>query len=355
METVSLLKQLSEVPGLSGEEQPVRAVLRELWAPLVDELYDQGLGSLLGVQRGSGAEPRPRLMFAAHMDEIGLRVTDIDKGFMRITWLGGTDRRILPGCEVIVHGRKDLPGVIGMRPPHVVPQGERSQVVDWKHLFVDVGLDETEVRQQVRVGDPVSFRQELAELKNGLVTGKAMDNRASVAAVTLALEQLRRTRHDWDVVAVATTQEEVGLYGALTSAYHVAPTMAVAIDVTFAHQPGLKEDGTFPLGEGVTIGLGPNFHPQVVEQLKQAAEAHEIPYQIEPTPGSSGTDAWAIQVSREGVPTGLVGIPLRYMHQPVETGALKDVERAGRLLAALAVGLAADFRPGWDDEESDRA
>lgn len=349
METITLLKQLCQTPGLSGHEEPVRERIRELWMPLVGDLKEEGLGSLVGLKEGIGPEPRPKLMLAAHMDEIGLRVAGVEKGFLRVTRIGGTDRRVLPGTEVIVHGQRDLPGVVGMRPPHVVPKEQREKTVPWEELFVDVGLPEEEVREWVRVGDPISFHRELVELKNGLVAGKALDNRASVAAITRALEELGRIQHAWDVVAVATVQEEVGLIGAATSAYGVAPDLAVAVDVTFGKQPGVSE-ATFSLGEGPTIGVGPNFHPQVVERLKAAAEAHEIPYHIEPVPGRSGTDAWAIQVAREGVPTGLVSIPLRYMHQPVETVAVRDVERVGRLLAAFAGRLEADFRPGWEDE-----
>lgn len=348
METVSLLKQLSETPGLSGIEEPIRTVVRNLWTPLSDELREDNLGNLISLRRGNGSEPRPKLMLAAHMDEIGLRVTGIEKGFLRITRVGGTDRRVLPGREVVVHGRRDLPGVIGMRPPHVTPPDRRDKTLPWEEYFVDVGLPE-EVQALVRVGDPISFRREAVELKNGLLAGKALDNRVSVAVVTLALDHLARMSHSWDVVAVATVQEEVGLYGATTAAYGVAPEMGVAVDVTFGRQAGVSNQESFPLGEGVTIGVGPNFHPAVVERLKRVAEAHEIPYHIDPIPGRSGTDAWAIQVSREGVPTGLVSIPLRYMHQPVETVSVKDVERAGRLLALLAASLEADFRPVWEE------
>jgi putative aminopeptidase FrvX len=350
VETIPLLKRLTETPGLPGHEGPVRELIRELWSPLVDDLQEQGLGNLIGLQRGSGPEPRPRLMLAAHMDEIGMRVTGVAKGFLRITDISGTDRRVLPSAEVIVHGRRDLPGVVGMRPPHVLPPEKRDKPVPWEELFVDVGLPEEEVQQAVRVGDPISFRRELVELKGGLAAGKAMDDRAAVAAVTLTLDQLRRTEHAWDVVAVATVQEEMGLYGALTAAYGVAPEMAVAVDVTHAKQVGSSDELTFSLGEGPTISVGPNFHPQVVERLKKVAETEEIPYRTEPVPGRSGTDAWAIQVSREGIPTGLLGIPLRYMHQPVETLAVKDVERSARLMAALAAGLEPDFRPRWEDE-----
>jgi len=352
MEVIPLLKQLSEADGIAGHEEPVRELLRRTWQPFVDEVREGKLGSLIALKRGTGSEPRPKLMLAAHMDEIGLMVTGIEKGFLRITHVGGTDRRVLLGLEVTVHGRRDLPGVVATRPPHVLPQEERKKTVPWDKLFVDVGLPAEEVERLVTVGDLISIRCEMAELKNRRVAGKAMDDRACVAAVTLALEQLSGVRHAWDVFAVATVQEEVGLKGAITAAYGVAPDLAVALDVTFGRHPGVSEVDTVLLGEGPAIGIGPNFHPGLVTRLKEVAEAREIPYQIDPIPGRSGTDAWAIQVTREGVPTALISVPVRYMHQPVETLAVQDVERAGRLLAAFIAGLEVDFmeRLAWSDE-----
>ena len=352
MEVISLLKQLSEVDGIAGYEKPVRDLLRQTWQPFVDEMREGKLGSLIALKRGMGAEqvPRPKLMLAAHMDEIGLMVTGIEKGFLRITRVGGTDRRVLLGLEVVVHGRRDLPGVVATRPPHVLPEDERRKSVPWDKLFVDVGLPAEEVERLVAVGDLISIRREMAELKNRRVAGKAMDDRSCVAAVTLALEQLASVRHAWDVFAVATVQEEVGLKGAITAAYGVEPDLAVVLDVTIGKHPGVSEVDGFALGEGPVIGVGPNFYPPLVARLKKVAEAHEIPYQIEPIPGASGTDAWAIQVTREGVPTVLISVALRYMHQPVETLAVQDVERAGRLLAAFVAGLEEDFmeRLAWD-------
>jgi endoglucanase len=233
--------------------------------------------------------------------------------------------------------------VVATRPPHVLPAGERKKSVPLERIFVDVGLPVEEVKELVSVGDLISIHRDVSELKNRRVSGKAMDDRACVAAITLALEQLSRIEHPWDVFAVATAQEETGLKGAITAAYGVAPDMAVALDVTFGQHPGVPKEGSFPLGEGPTIGIGPNFHPQLVQRLKKVAETHEIPYHVDPIPGRSGTDAWAIQVTREGVPTALVSIPVRYMHQPVETLAAQDVERAGRLLAAFVAELEVGF------------
>ena len=354
MDVLPLLKQLSEADGIAGYEEQVRDLVRRTWQPFVDDMRVGKLGSLIALKKGTGPEPRAKLMLAAHMDEIGLMVNSIEKGFLHITRVGGTDPRVLLGLEVIVHGRRDLPGVVATRPPHVLPEEERRKVVPWDKLFVDVGLPAEEVEQQVTVGDLISIRREMVELKNRRVAGKAFDDRACVAAVTLALEQLANVSHAWDVFAVATVQEEMGLKGAIAAAYGVAPDLAVALDVTFGRQPDVSDkDATFPLGEGLPIGIGPNFHPGLVTHLREVAEAHEIPYQIEPLPGRSGTDAWAIQVSREGVPTALVSIPVRYIHQPVETLDGQDVERCGRLLVAFITGLKADFskRLAWDESE----
>jgi len=343
VETISLLKQLSEAGGISGFEKSARELVRQTWQPFVDEMREDKIGSLIALKRGDGGEPRPKLMLAAHLDEIGLMVSGIEKGFLRITRVGGTDRRVLLGLEVTVHGKRDLPGIVATRPPHVLPEEERKKVVPWDKLFVDVGLPAQEVEQLVSIGDLISIQREMVELQNHRVAGKAMDDRACVAIVTLALEQLAGMRHTWDVLAVATAQEETGLKGATTSAYGVAPDLAVALDVGFGRQPGVPEIDTLPLSKGPSIGIGPNFHPGLLARLKETAEAHEIPYHIEPTPGRSGTDAWAIQVTREGVPTSLVSLPIRYMHQPVETLDVQDIERTGRLLAAFVAGLEADF------------
>lgn len=350
MDTLALLKRLSDAVGLSGYEKPVRALVKDQFGRYADEVRTDKMGNLIALKRGTRPpqdEAPRRIMLAAHMDEIGLMVTGLEEGFLRIAPVGGVDARLLLAQPVTVHGslngEHNLPGVIVSVPPHLLPSNERGRVVSIDKLFVDVGLLPDQVTGRVRIGDLVSFRQEALELKGGLLTGKAMDNRASVAAVACCLELLDGMRHAWDVYAVATVQEEVGLRGALTGAFGVHPDVAVAIDVTFAEQAGASDDQTFPMDKGPTIGVGPNFHPALFEALVETAKGQEIPYQIEPAPGASGTDAWAIQISRDGVPTALLSIPQRYMHSPVEVVAVKDVERTGRLLARFIAGLAPDF------------
>jgi putative aminopeptidase FrvX len=350
METVNLLKHLSDNVGLSGYEQPVRGFIREQLGQYADAVRTDRMGNLIALKRGTPGEDvasRRSIMLAAHMDEIGLMVSGLEEGFLRIAPVGGIDERQLLAQPVIVHGsvggEHALPGVVASVPPHLVPKQERKKVVPFEKLFVDVGLPAEELEKRVRVGDLVSFRQAALDLKGDLVTGKAMDNRASVAAVIQCMKLLSGIRHGWDVYAVATVQEEVGLKGAITSAFGVQPDVAIAIDVTFGGQSGTSREDTFPLGKGPTVGIGPNFHPKLFQALVDVAKREEIPYQVEPAPGASGTDAWAIQVSQEGIPTALLSIPDRYMHSPVEVVAVKDVERTGRLMAYFIGGLAADF------------
>jgi endoglucanase len=170
-----------------------------------------------------------------------------------------------------------------------------------------------------------------------------MDDRAAVAAIVLCLEELARRRHAWDVYAVATAQEETGCIGAGVGAFGIEPTAAVAIDVTFGQQPGVTGPETFKMDGGPSIAIGPNIHPRMFDRLVAAAKAVELPYQVEPAPEHSGTDAWSIQVARSGIPTGLLGIPVRSMHTPVETVSLRDIERTARLLAEFITRLDQDF------------
>ncbi|MBL7183464.1 MAG: M42 family metallopeptidase [Anaerolineae bacterium] len=343
MQIAPLLKKLSEARGVSGYEAEVREIVVEEFGRYANEVQTDKLGNVIALKRGEGEEPRRRIMLAGHMDEIGLMVTTLEKGFLRFTSVGGLDERTLLGQEVTVHGRRDLPGIIGSRPPHVLPKEEREKTIAMDKLFIDVGMGAEDLARLVRVGDLVTLRREFTQLQGDLVAGKALDDRTAVAAILVCLEGLASVRHAWDVYAVATVQEEVGLRGAITSAYGLAPDAAIAIDATFGNQPGVSEAETVEMGKGPAIAFGPNVHPRLYEALVEVAKGLEIPYQIEPVPGRSGTDAWAIQVTREGIPTALLSIPLRYMHTSVETVSLKDVERTGRLLAGFIGGLDGDF------------
>lgn len=349
MDILSLLKRLSEASGVSGYETEIRQVVEEALQGLADEMRTDRMGNLIALKRGirpTGEEPAPlsrRIMLAAHMDEIGLMVTKIEKGFLHFAEVGGFDPRVLVGQEVLVHGRRPLPGIVATRPPHVLPEEQRNKVIPLEELFVDVGLTEEEVSQEVQVGDLITLRRQAVELQNGRLAGKALDDRACVAAMICCLDLLRGLRHTWDVYAVATVQEEVSLLGAFTSTFSLMPDVGVALDVTFADQPGVSEAESVKMGKGPAIAFGPNIHPRLHEKLVEVAKAQEIPYQVEPIPGPTGTDAWAMQVTQAGLPTALVSIPLRYMHTSVETVEARDIERTARLLASFIANLDGDF------------
>jgi tetrahedral aminopeptidase len=344
------LKSLLSASGLSGFEAPVTEIIRDKWEPLTDELSLSPLGSLHGIKRGSGKSHS--LMIATHMDAIGLIVNQIDGEFLHITNIGGIDIRVLAGQTVSVHAESGvLPGIIVQPPAHLLPEGAAKGAVALKYLLVDVGLSARQVARKIKIGDPVSFATEPTEMSGGLLAGHSLDNRASVAALTLCLEELQSCNHIWDVQAIATAQEETGLKGAKTSAFELRPNLAIAVDVTFAKGPGANNWETFELGSGPTIGLGAVIHPFLHEQFKELAEKLEMPYGIEILPASSGTDGDFLQQTAEGIPTIVISIPIRYMHTPVEVVATKDIQRTARLLTEFIAMLNVDFleKIVWDD------
>ena len=337
------LKRLVEAHGPSGYEAPIAAILREQWAELVDDFDSDRLGSLIGVKRGNRPAPETRkIMLAAHMDEIGLMVREIKDGFIFVHRVSGIDPRVMLAQPVLVHGKRALPGLVATTPPHMLRAVDRKQYPPIQSLVIDVGLPAAEVEDLVAVGDLVTVDAPLIELKGRRLAAKAMDDRACLAVITTCLRLLSDMRHSWQVHAAATVQEEVGLRGATTAANHIQPDCAIALDVGFAAQPGVST-GAGKLGGGPQLGIGANFHPKMVARLQEVAAYYDIKWQSDIMPGRTGTDAWAIQVSRGGVPTALLSVPLRNMHSPVETLDLKDIERCGRLLAHFISALDDDF------------
>jgi putative aminopeptidase FrvX len=343
-----LLQKLSEASGVTGYEHAVREIVIDEFRPYADEVQVTTLGSVIALKRGARdaktatvKAPAPKVLIEGHMDEIGLMVTDIDHGFIRFAPVGGFDARVLLAQEVIVHGKKPLRGIIGSRPPHVMTEEERNKVIPIRDLFIDVGLPEARVRELVQVGDLITIARKMVSLKNNLVAGKAFDDRAAIVTIAEALRQLAAIKHTWDVYAVANVQEEDGAWfgGAFTSTYRINPDVAVALDVSHADQPDTTEINAVPIDQGMGIAMGPNIHPRVHQKLVEVAKANEIPFKVTAYPGPTGTDAWAIQVVREGIPTGLIDIPLRYMHTSVETLSPNDLERIGRLLAHFCASL----------------
>jgi endoglucanase len=339
-----LLKDLITAPGLSGYEEPVREIIEEAWKPITDELSVSKLGNLYGFRRGVGEEPRKSVLIATHMDAIGLMVTHVRDGLLRVDEIGGIDYRILPGQMVTVHTQgEDLPAIVVQAPAHTLPVTAQSGPVPLKYLWVDTGLTPRQVANKVSIGDLVSFATEPIEFEGDCLCGHSLDNRASVAALTEALKLMNRRRQAWDVWAVATAQEEVTMGGAFTSGYQLRPNVAVVVDVTHAKGPGAPDHLSYEMNKGPALGWGPNTHPKLFEAFEDMAKELEVPYQREVYQRSSGTDAWMLQVAAEGIPTMLISIPLRYMHTPVELLHVKDISRTARLLAEFITILDDEF------------
>ena len=338
-ETPTLLDSLLRSAAPSGYEGPAAEVWRE--AASFAELSTDGLGSSIA-RVGDAA---PLLAVVGHIDEIGLVITHIDeKGFVYFRSIGGWDPQILVGQRVEVRGRDGLvPGVVGRKPIHLIDPDQRKKVVELRGLHIDIGAADRDEAAAIRIGDPVTIAAEPVQMFGERLISRAMDNRLGAY---VALESLRRC-HEGDgpggsFAAVAAVQEEIGLFGSRTAAFEVRPDLAVAVDVTHATDaPGVdeKELGSHALGSGPVITRGSTLSPKVFELLVETAEEAGIEHTIAASGRGTSTDADAIQISRSGIPTGLVSIPLRYMHSPVEMVDLADVEAAVELLAAFAARL----------------
>ncbi|MDO9574600.1 MAG: M42 family metallopeptidase [Candidatus Contubernalis sp.] len=335
MDIKDFLQKISTTPGVSGYEDGVAEIVAAEFKKYCHQVSRDALGNVIALKRGTdNGSDRMKIMLVAHMDEIGLMVSKIEKGgFLRISPVGGIDPRSLLNQEVLVHGKKDYPGVIGAKSPHILEPEEMNKGVKMDKLYIDLGLPEEKVKEVVSVGDIITIRRDFIGLGEQMVAGKAMDDRAGVAVVLQCLQELQGLKHSADVFAVATVQEEVGVRGAIVSSYGVAPDVGIAIDVCHGDMPGVPDYKTSVLGKGTVITTGPNIHPVIYKRLKETAEEYRIPYQADTAPGPTGTDAWALQISREGIATGLVSIPLRYMHTSVELLCLEDIKHSARLLA----------------------
>ena len=349
---ISHLTELIALAGVSGYETPVRQALETVWEPLVDEISVSRVGSLHALKRGERTDPRPRVALSAHMDGVGLMVTEVKDGFLHVTSVGGLDARILLSQPVIVHGSRELEGVVVMPSPRQLPDELARKPVPMNYLLVETGLSAASLEKLVQPGDVVSFAQEPMVLDGDFVAGHSLDNRASVAAITVCLDELQKLRHKWDVWALATVGEEFNHLGGRTSPFEVQPDLAVVIDVTYGEGPGASGFNVYPLESGPAIGWGPTAHPMLYKRFKQLAEEMEMPWRKDVLPRLSWTETDDMQLVGVGIPTILLSIPLRYMHTPVEMIGWKDVERTGRLMAQFVAGLPLDFLENmrWDDE-----
>lgn len=330
MKLVQLTKELCSLPGPSGSERPVYEYIEEYVRPYADEIKTDVMGNLFAVKR-CGKPLAKTILLDAHMDEIGLIVTAVENGFLKFSGIGGIDPRMLPAREVRVLGERELFGVIDTMPPHALTAEEMEKAVDEDKLYIDVGLSQEEAEKVAPPGTMVVFTGPCEELGSAQITGKALDDRSCAAIILKAFEQLSQESLNVDICLLISTQEEVGGRGAITGAWTAMPDYAIVVDVTHAKTPDAK-DVTTVIGKGAAIGIGPNMNNTMTRELFRIAEEKEIPVQTEVCPGRSGTNAEEIQVSHAGVATALISLPLKYMHTPIETVSVDDMESIRHLI-----------------------
>jgi endoglucanase len=332
-----LLKRISETPGAPGFETGIRDLIKKEIAGLVDEMYVDTMGSLIGIRKGR--DPK-RVMVAAHMDEISFIVTHIDEeGFIRFHPLGGFDPKTLTAQRVVVHGRKDIVGVMGSKPIHLMTPEEKNKLPQIRDYFIDCGLPYNQIKTLVDIGDPITRERELIRMGD-CVNGKSLDNRLSVYILIEALKQLKGKPLPFDFYAAFTVQEEVGLRGAFNAAGHIDPDFGIGLDVTIAYDvPGaMPFEMVTQLGKGTAIKIMDASiicDSRMIAYMKSVAAKHAIAHQLEILP-AGGTDTGALQ--RQGIKgaiAGAISIPLRHVHQSIETAHTDDILSSINLLVAV--------------------
>jgi len=339
-ESFSFLQALVAAPSPSGYEQPAQRVFRSYISPFADVTQDV-MGNVFGRIRGEGTD-LPRVMLVGHSDEIGFQVRYIDdKGYIYFGAIGGVDAHLTPGQRVHIHGRSgSVTGVIGKKPIHLLEPKDRETVVKLDSQYIDIGAaDRKEAEELVRVGDPITFAASLDRLQGDRVTARGFDDKAGSFVVAEVLREIASAavKPQIDLYGVSSVQEEVGLRGGTTSSYSVNPDIGICVEVDFAtDQPDVerKHNGDVALGKGPILPRGANINPALFELLSGTAMGENIPVQYTGIPRATGTDANVMQISRGGVATALVKVPLRYMHTPVEVLSLADLDNAVKLIVA---------------------
>ena len=334
MDVVKTLEELTGMYGPSGFEHNVSKRVAELMKPLVDEVTTDPLLNVRGVKHSSDPNA-PKLLISAHMDEIGFMVTKIEDGFLRFRTIGGIDPRVLPAREVEVMTNPPLHGVITSVPPHLQTPDQSKSAFEITQLCIDVGLSDERAKELIEIGTPVVYSEKPVVLGGKYFSGKTLDDRACVVMMLRALELVQGKDLPVELVMQASTQEEIGSKGAQVGSYAEAPTWAIATDVTHAATPD-SPNVTVKYGKGVPICTGPNATRKLAKRLCAISEEIGVGYQLEVTPSHTGTDAWPMQVAGLGCATGVISLPLRYMHTATEEISLEDLEAGAKLIAAFA-------------------
>lgn len=323
------LFELSKTSGASGNEN---ATAEKALAMLKEYCPDAEIksGNVIG-HFGTENENLPSLVLDAHIDQIGMIVTYItDDGFIKTGSLGGIDRRLLPAQPVVIHGRRDIKGVICSVPPHL---SDGEKVPSFDDISIDTGYTKSELEEIVSLGDTITFDVKCRSLLNNRVTGGAFDDRSGMTAILYALDLLRDKPMNYNVTVIFSTQEELGERGAKIGAFEINADIALAVDVSFAHAPGEDEQKCGKLGKGAMIGIAPSLSRRISDGLITTARENNIPFQIEVMNGLTSTNADQYSVSRTGAEACTVSIPLRNMHTPVEVIDLEDIRLTGELIA----------------------
>jgi len=344
MDIKNTLTKLCEIPGPAGFEEQVAQYIKTLLEDHMDETWIDVLGNVIGVKK-CGRENAKKLLFDAHIDEIGLIVTGIEEGFLKFACLGGLDARVIPATGVEIMTDPPLYGVISVLPPHILDKKDTEKNFKIEDLYIDVGLTKEEAKRLITPGTPGVIAPGIKNIGKNGICGKAIDDRVGFVAILRALELLKEEKLDVDLYVMASVQEEVGVRGATTGAYAIEPDYCVVIDVDHAKTPDTKQtETTLEVGDGVIITRGPNMNPKLTEMVFKLAQSKKIKHQIGVIAGgSSGTNARAIQISHSGVATALLGIPMKFMHSANEMISLDDVESTALLLSETAKAMKGDL------------
>ena len=332
MELKEIIEKLSGMYGPVGLEHHVTAWLAERVKHFCDETYTDVMGNLIAVKR-CGKENAPKMILDAHIDEIGLIVTGIENGFLHFATLGGVDPRILPALQVKVLTNPPIHGLIDSLPPHALKADEMEKPFEIEKLTIDIGMTQEEAEAAVALGTPVVFDVDPVMLGEHRLCGKSLDDRACAGIIYKVMEQLASDELNLDMYYLFSAQEEVGGRGATAAAFEIAPDYAIAMDVNFAKSPDSNGYDQMDMGGGPAIAVGPNMNHKMSSNLIELAKKLEIPYQVDVIRANSGTNAWPIQVSRGGVATALISLPLKYMHTPHEVMDLRDGENIVKLVS----------------------
>lgn len=337
MDMIQALFDLSVCAGPSGAECGVSETARALLKPFVRSVTRDVMGNVVGIRTASRYTERC-ILLDAHLDEVGMLVTDHDKGYLKFTDIG-IDPRILPGLEVKVCTEPPICGVVSCLPPHVLSMEEREKPFPMEDLRIDCGLTPEEARERVPVGTRIVYNTKPFRMGEKLLCGKSLDDRACFVILCRVMELLQDEELPMDVCVLGSVQEEFSALGAATGTYNMMPEQAIVVDVSFASTPDTEKDETKPLGSGPMIGLGPVMNRAMSQKLVALAKEHKIPYTKEIMASRTGTNADQIQISREGVAVCCVSLPLRYMHTPIEVVSLDDMEACAQLIAKYILSL----------------